>query len=146
MPGRIARTHTAERVAELLRTRSGRSHLAKYGWFKGMPIVMTTPSEPVNDVMGMVSMHGQAALVAMIDPECGELEFLYVSTPQPALKQVPAEADDQRIAGLFARTADSGLATFRVKYWAHSAVAHRVPAMPRTTAPVTADYTRRFLA
>ncbi len=88
MPGRIARTKTAERVSEILGSREGRRHLADHGWVQGMPIVMAVPTEPINDVMGLVSMHGRPALVAMLDNQLDVLKFLYISTPNSALRAV----------------------------------------------------------
>lgn len=127
MPGRLVRTQTAERVSELLGSREGRAHLAAHGWAQGMPIVMAEPAELLNDVMGMVSMHGRSALVAMLDAGSDELKFLYVSTPNPALQQVDPEEATAQIQELFTRTGNQGAVTFRVKYWASCAVALPIP-------------------
>ena len=127
MPGRFVRTTTAERVSELLGSREGRHHLAAHGWEEGMPVLIAAPAEPLNDVMGLVSLHGQSVLVAMIDPELDELKFIRVSTPNPALRTVTAEKDRTRILELFARTDKEGLVTFRAKYWQASAVTYPIP-------------------
>lgn len=127
MPGRIVRTQTAERVAELLGSRDGRAHLSAYGWAQGMPVVMTVPTETVNDVMGLVSMHGKTALVAMIHPDTNELHFIHVCTPNQALRVVEIESEDITIFDLFNRAQVEGTVTFRVKYWQYSAVAHPIP-------------------
>ena len=118
MPGRLVRSQTAVRVAELLGSREGRRHLGNYGWTQGMPVVMTQPEESLDDVMGLVSVHKRPVLVAMLGKQTGELKFLEV---------VPASAPRSTIKDLFAQAEHSGMAAFRVKYWQYSAVAHAVP-------------------
>lgn len=130
MPGRIARTQTAVRVADFLATREGKSHLASFGWAPGMPIVMTRPSEPLHDVMAMVSVHGRAALVAMLDPRSEELRMLHITTPQSALRVVTPSAASTTIGAFFDRVASATIAEFRVKFWQHTAVAHVIPSCP----------------
>lgn len=142
MPGRIVRTKTAERVTELLGSREGRQHLAQHGWVQGMPVVMAVPTEPVNDVMGLVSMHGRPVLVAMLDPQLDELKFLYVSTPNPALRTVDQEKDSTPIQNLFARAEQDGLVTFRAKYWDASSVTHPIPTLHPANG--TRTYAQRF--
>ncbi len=134
MPGRIVRTETAERVTELLGSREGRQHLSAHGWVQNMPVVMTAAKESANDVMGLVSMHGRAVLVAMIDPQSSELKLIHVSMPNQALKPVEVEAEETRIGSLFQRAAREGSTTFRVKYWEHSAVAHPIPSFQPASA------------
>lgn len=142
MPGRIVRTKTAERVSELLGSREGRRHLSEFGWVQGMPIVMTVSTESVNDVMGLVSMHGRPVLVAMIEPVSDELKFLYVAMPNPALETVACEKDSELISNLFQRAELNGLVTFRSKYWESSTVTHPIPTF--RGAPVTRAYAQRF--
>lgn len=144
MPGRIARTTTAERVSELLGSREGRRHLAAHGWVQGMPVVMAAPAETLNDVMGLVSLHGCSVLIAMIDGQSDELKFVHVSTPNPALRVVSLEQDRTRAQELFTRTENEGLVTFRVKYWESSAVAYPLPAFLPSTE--TKTYASRFSA
>lgn len=127
MPGRIARTKTAVRVADFLATREGRAHLSKYGWAPGMPIVMTQPAESLTDAMGMVSIHGRAALVAMLDSQTDELQMLHVTTPQPALKIAKVSVDGRTMGDFFEDLSSTGITEFRVKFWKHTAVAHRIP-------------------
>lgn len=127
MPGRLVRSQTAVRVAELLGSREGRRHLGNYGWTQGMPVVMTQPLEPLDDVMGLVSVHKRPVLVAMLETQTGELKFLHISEPSPVLEVVPASAPRSTIKDLFAQAEHSGMAAFRVKYWQYSAVAHAVP-------------------
>lgn len=142
MPGRIARTKTAERVGEILGSREGRRHLADHGWVQGMPIVMAVPTEPINDVMGLVSMHGRPALVAMLDNQLDLLKFLYISTPNSALRAVEVERDSTQIQDLFDRAEKNGLVTFRAKYWDASSVTHPVPVFGPSSESIT--YTHRF--
>lgn len=79
MPGRIVRSRTADLVTQLIESRDGRNHLRSHGWEDGMAIVMTQPSEPLEDVMGLVSIHRGAVLVAMIDGMTKDLRFVHVS-------------------------------------------------------------------
>ncbi|MFJ2620450.1 hypothetical protein [Glutamicibacter sp. NPDC087344] len=143
MPGRIVRTETAERVTELLSSREGRSHLSAHGWIQNMPVVMTAAKESANDVMGLVSMHGRAVLVAMIDPSSKELKLIHISTPNQALKPVPVEADSVPIGSLFERAEREGTVTFRVKYWEYSAVAHPIPSFQSIPSSAKMSYSRR---
>ncbi|MGV2855166.1 hypothetical protein ACNPON_00180 [Glutamicibacter sp. AGC13] len=130
MPGRIARTRTAVRVADFLATREGKSHLSDYGWAQGMPIVMTQPAESLNDAMGMASIHGRAVLVAMLDPRTEELHMMHVTVPQAVLKVTKACADRLTMEEFFERLATELIAEFRVKFWKNTAVAHKIPACP----------------
>ncbi|MGH3654637.1 hypothetical protein [Glutamicibacter sp.] len=88
---------------------------------------MTQPSEALDDVMGLVSVHKGPVLVAMMEKATGELKFLHVSEPSPVLEVVPASAPRCKINGLFSHAERTGMATFRVKYWKYSAVAHAIP-------------------
>ena len=107
-----------------------------------MPIVMTVSTESVNDVMGLVSMHGRSVLVAMLDPKTDALKFLYVAVPNPALETVGCEKDSTPISDLFQRAELHGLVTFRSKYWESSTVTHPIPAF--RGASETASYVHRF--
>lgn len=144
MPGRIARTKTAERVSELLGSREGRAHLKNHGWEQGMPVVMAVPSESLNDVMGLVSMHNRPVLIAMLDTRTDTLKFLHLCVPNPALRCVDAEDNAAQISDLFNRCEREGLVTFRSKYWEASSVAHPIPAFE--PAPETKTYAQRFYA
>ena len=126
MPGRIARTQTAVRVADFLATREGKSHLASYGWAPGMPIVMARSSEPLNDVM---------AMVAMLDPRSVELLMLHITTPQSALRVVAPSPATVTIGEFFDRLSSVTIAEFRVKFWQNTAVAHVVPSCHAMQAP-----------
>ncbi|WP_334122027.1 hypothetical protein [Glutamicibacter sp.] len=144
MPGRIARTKTAERVSELLGSREGRKHLRAHGWEEGMPVIMALPSEPLNDVMGLVSMHNRSVLVALLDAHIDTVKFLYLSAPNQALHCVEAEKDATQISDLFSRAESEGLVTFRSKYWDASSVAHPIPVFDPS--PETKTYAQRFYA
>ncbi|MFD1377331.1 hypothetical protein ACFQ4U_13450 [Micrococcus antarcticus] len=130
MAGRIARTQTALRVADFLATREGKTHLSQYGWVPGMPIVMTRATESADDAMGMVSIHGRAALVAMLDPLTSELRILHITTPQPALKKVRVSPAGLTMGDLFEQLASTLIVELRVRFWNHTAVAHIIPSRP----------------
>lgn len=136
MPDRVARSRTAQLVSELIGTRHGRQYLQQHGWMPGMPVIMTGPREPLDDVMGLVSVHEGPSLVAMIDPISDQLRFLHVSLPTPVLQVVGLEAPGTIISSFFDRARRSGSVTFRVKYWPYSAVAHALP--PRFAQPLVA--------
>lgn len=127
MPGRLVRSQTAHRVAQLLGSRKGREHLAAFGWKPGMPVIMTQPSEKLDDVMGLVSVHQGPVLVAMTEPSTEDLRFLHISEPSPALMVVEPCRQDHAINNLFEQAERAGMSMFRVKYWKYSAVAHAIP-------------------
>ncbi|WP_404290963.1 hypothetical protein [Glutamicibacter arilaitensis] len=89
---------------------------------------MTQPSEKLDDVMGLVSVHKGPVLVAMTETSTDALRLLHVSEPSPALELVAESGPDSRIDDLFRRAEQRGMSTFRVRYWKHSAVAHVIPA------------------
>lgn len=138
MPGRFARTQTADRVADFLATREGKSHLTYFGWAPGMPVVITRPSEPLHDVMAMVSVHGRAVLVATLDPRSEELRMLHITTPQPALRVVTPAPSSMTIGEFLDRVASMTIVEFRVRFWQHTAVAHVIPSCPAMQTPNTA--------
>ena len=142
MPGRIVRSKTAELVAALLDSREGRKQLARYGWKEGMAIVMTQPSEPLEDVMGLVSIHRGAALVAMVDEVSQNLRFIHVSETSAALHIVEESASSMSFGIFFDALELTGVATFRVRYWKHSAVAHILPVMDPSEFQQVAVYQR----
>lgn len=127
MPGRIVRSKTAERVALLLDSREGRKYLARHGWKEGMAIVMTLPAEPLEDVMGLVSVHPGAVLVAMVDEDSQDLRFIHVSETSAALQVVEESARGMSFGNFVDALELSGVATFRIRYWKYSAVAHILP-------------------
>ncbi len=127
MPGRLVRSQTAQRVAVLLGSREGRKHLGAYGWKSGMPVIMTQPTEKLDDVMGLVSVHQGPVLVALTDPRTDVLKFLHISENSPALEVVKESDPGCLIGDLFHDAEHCGMKTFRVKYWKHSAVAHAIP-------------------
>lgn len=138
--GRIVRSKTAERVTELLGSREGRKHLSQYGWVEGMPVVMSESQEALEDVMALLSVHGRAVLVAMLDPRSADPLFLHVSAPNPALSIVNSVAQGTSIGALFEAAEHEGMMTFRVKYWKYSAVAHLIPAYRATATEAQLSY------
>lgn len=127
MPGRIVRSKTAERVAELLGSRDGRRHLSRYGWVQGMPVIIAQPHEPAEDVMALVSVHDCPVLVAMLDTPSEALRFIHVSPPNAVLEIVDELPRNTRTCALFEQSEARGMLAFRVRYWKHSAIANAVP-------------------
>lgn len=127
MPGRIVRSRTADQVTQLIESREGRKHLRSHGWKEGMAIVMTQPSEPLEDVMGLVSVHRGAVLVALIDGTSKDLRFVHVSETAAALHVVAQSAPNTLFGEFFDALKLTGTVTFRVRFWKHSAVAHALP-------------------
>ena len=127
MPGRIIRTRTAGKVADFLATREGKNHLSAYGWFPGMPIVVTQAEESLLDAMAMVSVHGQAVFIAMLDPHTQDLRMMHISTPQAALRVVTPTPDRLTVKEFFDHVDENKLAEFRVKHWKHTAIASILP-------------------
>lgn len=123
----IGRSQTAEKVAELIGSEEGRQHLAQFGWAKGMPVVMAQPSDSFEDVIALASVHGRAVLLAMLEPVTGHLRLLHLSEPNSALQIVEPHKPETIIRVLFDEVQKSGMATFRIRYWQYSAVAHAVP-------------------
>lgn len=136
-PGRIVRSKTAERVAELLGSRDGRRHLSRYGWLQGMPVIIAQPHEPSEDVMALVSVHDCPVLVAMLDTPSETLRFIHVSPPNAALEIVDEMPRDTRTRTLFDQSESRGMLAFRGRYWKHRAIANTVPVFtPETQQPV----------
>ena len=127
MSGRMVRSKTAERVAELLGSREGRSHLSEHGWIRGMPVIIGQINEPVDDIMGLVSVHNCPVLVAILDNQGERLRFIHVSPPNDALEIVEETPAHQPICSLFELAEEHGMLEFRVRYWAHTAVANALP-------------------
>lgn len=127
MPGRIVRSRTADLVTQLIESRDGRNHLRSHGWEDGMAIVMTQPSEPLEDVMGLVSIHRGAVLVAMIGGMTKDLRFVHVSETSAALHVVAQSALTTLVGEFFDALKLTGTVTFRLRFWVHSAVAHALP-------------------
>ncbi len=128
MPGRIIRTQTAQRVAQVLATNKGKEYLGLFGWKAGVPIVMTQASESLADAMGLASIHGRAVFIAMIDRHTDELMMLHLSTQQPDLRTVGAMPQEMGMGEFFGKlTQADGAMTFRVPQWKYSVVAHKIP-------------------
>ncbi|MGP5581679.1 hypothetical protein ACTXOF_14290 [Glutamicibacter arilaitensis] len=88
---------------------------------------MTQPAESLNDSMGMVSLHGRAVLIAMLNPQTEELLMAHVTTPQVALTVTKAATDRLTMGEFFEHLTTKSIAEFRVKFWKHTAVAHKIP-------------------
>ncbi|MFD1377596.1 hypothetical protein ACFQ4U_14840 [Micrococcus antarcticus] len=97
-----------------------------------MPIVLAQPHERLDDVMGLVSIHGRSAVVAIYDEPDDHLSFWYVSLPNPALENVLAEPQGQTVGEFIAHGTLDGARTFRVRYWAHSAITFEIPCYVRS--------------
>lgn len=127
MAGRYVRTQISERVADLMASREGREYLESHGWVQGSPIIMTQCTELLDDVMGLASVHPGSVFVATLAPDTGDLCFVYVLLPNPALKTVRVSAPETQVWKLFDVASRSCGVTFRVKHWKHSAVAYALP-------------------
>jgi len=90
-----------------------------------MPVIVAQLSEPVDDVMGLASVHNCAVLVAMLDGE--QLRFIHVSPPNGALRIVDETPANTRICTLFEQAEEQGMLAFRVRYWTHTAIANALP-------------------
>lgn len=145
MPGRYARSTTAQRVAQLLGTREGRQHLTEFHWQQGMPVVMAAEHELLDDVMGLVSLHGQPVLVAMLQQSTDKLMFIHVSEPHMALGSVQEAKADRRIDSFFEEVHAKDCVTFRVKYWKNSAVAHAIPEFQQCRDSTRTSYHRSLM-
>lgn len=130
MDGRSVRSETAQKVSEVIGSRDGREFLDSYGWIPGMPIIVAQHTESLNDVMGLASMHPGPVFVATLEPVTGKLRFLYVSPANPSLQVVSVAHPERTLWDLFLEASAQIIATFRVKYWDRSAVAHALPEMP----------------
>lgn len=96
-----------------------------------MPVVMAATNESLSDVMGLVSVHGRAALIAMANPETEELHFVHVSTPSPVLNEVAPSSADALVGSFFERVERESMVTFRMAYWKYSEVANAIPTFSR---------------
>ncbi|MFR0638462.1 hypothetical protein ACPROK_08005 [Glutamicibacter soli] len=128
------RTYASQRVEELLSSPAAKRHLASYGWVEGMPVVLADPTERVDDVMGFVSIHGRAVLLALCDTDSEHLELWHITIPSPIFTRVEPLRPETTLAELCVRNDRSRLSPFRVSFWAHSAAIHEVPCFVRTDA------------
>lgn len=110
-----------------------------------MPVVMTAEHELLDDVMGLVSLHGQPVLVAMLQQSTDKLMFIHVSEPHMALGSVQEAKADSRIDSFFEEVHAKGYVTFRVKYWKNSAVAHAIPEFQQCRDSTRTSYHRSLM-
>lgn len=126
------RSHVSQRVSELLGSPEARRHLASYGWVEGMPVVPADRNELLDDVMGFVSIHDRAVLLAICEAESDNLELWHVTIPSPIFTRVAPLPPETTLGDLCVRNRLTRLLPFRVSFWAHSAAIHEVPCFIRT--------------
>ncbi|GGM01350.1 hypothetical protein JOF39_003684 [Glutamicibacter protophormiae] len=125
-------TDTTQRVQELLQCPEARRHLTSYGWLEGMPVVFARPAERVDDVMGLVSVHGRAVLLALTDEAADDIQLWHITVPSPIFARVAPLPSEATVRELCVRHAGNRLTPFRVAFWAHSAAINEIPLHPRT--------------
>ncbi|MFK0085470.1 hypothetical protein [Glutamicibacter sp. NPDC090743] len=108
-----------------------------------MPIVLAEPHELLDDVRGLVSVHGRSVLVAIYDETADHLSFWFISVPNPALENVPVEPRGQIMRQFIAQSTPDGARTFRVRYWGHSAIAFEIPCYVRSDRHHQTSYNTR---
>lgn len=96
-----------------------------------MPIVLAEPDELLDDVMGLVSVHGRSAVVAIYGEAADHLSLWFVSVPNPALENMPAQPREQTMGEFIGQGTPDGTTTFRVRYWAYSAITFEIPCYVR---------------
>ncbi|WP_313810625.1 hypothetical protein [Glutamicibacter sp.] len=106
---------------------------------------MAAEHELLDDVMGLVSLHAQAVLVAMLEQSSGKLMFIHVSEPNENLHSVDLLDSEFRIDRFMHEVAQKGGVTFRVKYWKYSAVAHFIPEFQVSADLVRTSYHRTLV-
>lgn len=97
-----------------------------------MPIVLAQPHEQLDGVMGLVSIHGRSAVVAIYDEPDDHLSFWFVSLPNPALENVLVEPRGRTVGEFIAPGTPDGARTFRIRHWAHSAITFEIPCYVRS--------------
>lgn len=120
-----------QRVQELLSANDSRRHLSAYGWVEGMPLVFARPDDQVEEVMGFVSIHGRAVVLALTPAEIDDMELWHVTVPSPIFARVPPLLPGTTVGQLCARRSEDKLMAFRVGFWAHSAMIHEIPLRAR---------------
>ncbi|MGN0128474.1 hypothetical protein [Glutamicibacter soli] len=125
-------TPAAQRMQELFGCPEARRHLTSYGWMEGMPVVFAHACERVEDIMGLVSVHGRAVLLVRIDGQTNDLQLWHISVPSPIFTRVEPVSPESTIQDLCVRHPKSRLTPFRVAFWSHSAAIHEIPLHPYT--------------
>ncbi|GAA3301857.1 hypothetical protein GCM10017709_14590 [Glutamicibacter nicotianae] len=133
MPER--RTRAMQRVEELLHCPEARTLLTSYGWFEGTPVVFAQYADPVDEVMGFVSVHGRAVLMVVDDGQTDEPRLWHITVPSPLFPKVPPLPAGTTISELCSRRRTEKLMPFRVAFWSHSAAIHEIPCFVRSDWP-----------
>ncbi|MGV2852905.1 hypothetical protein ACNPON_16250 [Glutamicibacter sp. AGC13] len=120
-------TPATQRLNELLHYPITQRHLTAYGWVEGMPVVFAHRDELVEDVMGFVSVHGRAVLLALTNAQTDALQLWHVTIPSPLFTRVVPLPSGTTLAELCIRHSENRLMPFRVHFWAHSAALHQIP-------------------
>ncbi|WP_461634652.1 hypothetical protein [Glutamicibacter soli] len=116
-----------QRIQELLGCPEARRHLTSYGWIEGMPVVFAHAAERVEDIMGLVSVHGRAVLLVLSDDETENLQLWHITVPSPIFTRVEPTTPGMMIQELCTRHPESRIIPFRVAFWSHSAAIHEIP-------------------
>ena len=120
-------TPATQRIQELLGCPEARRHLSSYGWIEGMPVVFAHATERVEDIMGLVSVHGRAVLLVLSDDETENLQLWHITVPSPIFTRVEPTTPGMMIQELCTRHPESRIIPFRVAFWSHSAAIHEIP-------------------
>lgn len=125
------RTWATQQFTQLLANEDARRHLITYGWVEGMPVIFADPQDHVEEIMGFVSVHGRAVLLAISIPECHELQLWHITIPSPIFDRVPPLPPGTTLGQLCIKQAHNRLRPFRVSFWTHSAAIHEIPCFVR---------------
>lgn len=125
-------TPATQRIQELLGCPEARRHLSSYGWIEGMPVVFAHATERVEDIMGLVSVHGRAVLLVLSNDQTKNLQLWHITVPSPIFTRMEPTTPGMTIQELCTRHPESRIIPFRVAYWSHSAAIHEIPLDPYT--------------
>lgn len=120
-----------QQLTQLLANEDAQRHLMTYGWVEGMPVIFAEPQDRVEEIMGFISVHGRAVLLAIGIPEYNELQLWHITIPSPIFDRVPPLAPGTTLGQLCSKQAQNRLKPFRVSFWAHSAAIHEIPCFVR---------------
>ena len=124
-----------QRIEKLLHCPEARTHLTAYGWMEGMPVVFAQRTDPVDEVMGFVSVHGRAVLMVLDDGPTDDLQLWHITVPSPLFPKVPHLPAGTIISELCSRQHTEKMMPFRVAFWSHSAAIHEIPCFVRSDRP-----------
>lgn len=127
MDSAAQRIWATQQFAQLLANEEAQRHLMTYGWVEGMPVIFADSQDQVEEIMGFVSVHGRAVLLAVGIQEYHELQLWHITIPSPIFDRVPPLPSGTILEQLCTRQAQNRLRPFRVSFWAHSAVIHEIP-------------------